>query len=109
VFTFADMSQIYIEVCKWHPVPTAETAKLQSEEVRDRSSSKIRRARLNRFEACRIGILAYIGRRLYAHAGYFSVSDHYTLDRVAISVVDMVDMGQSPGKRLATGCPALVG
>jgi len=33
----------------------------------------------------------------------------YILDRVAISVVDMVDMGQSPGKRLATGCPALVG
>jgi len=32
--------------------------------------------------------------------------------RVAISVVDvvdMVDMSQSPGKRLSTGCPALVG
>ncbi|HKF96546.1 MAG TPA: hypothetical protein VKB96_18550 [Gammaproteobacteria bacterium] len=33
----------------------------------------------------------------------------YILDRAAISVVDMVDMGQSPGKRLATGCPALAG
>jgi len=24
MFTFADMSQMYIEVCKWRPVPTAD-------------------------------------------------------------------------------------
>ena len=40
----------------------------------------------------RIGMLSYIGRRSYAYAGYFSISDGYILDRVSISVVDMVDM-----------------
>ena len=52
-------------------------------------------------------MLTYIGRRSYV--GYFSESDGYILDRVSISVVDLVDMSQSPGKRLSTGCPALVG
>jgi hypothetical protein len=43
------------------------------------------------------------------NASHFNVSDGYILDRVSISVIDLVDMGQSPGKRLSTGRPALVG
>jgi hypothetical protein len=42
---FADMSQIYIEVCRWHPVPTTGTAKLRPEGREIEGNSEMRCAR----------------------------------------------------------------
>jgi hypothetical protein len=39
----------------------------------------------------------------------FSVSPGHIWDRASISVIDLVDMGQSQEMRVSTSCPALIG